>query len=217
MDWDNDYQGRTYRWGKGPSELALFAFRHIREWAPSRDTLSIIDIGCGYGRDAFYLARNIGCTILGIDSSQEAVTLAESDIPEGYAGKIRFRLQDFLSLPADNKYDIVFASMVLHALGPDDRAKLCGIIKSVLKPQGHVFLSTLSVSDPQHYGKGTPVAGETNSFVDQRYRHLFTSEELQRDFDFLSVKDLVEHEFDEHLAEGKVHHHILWLLAGALK
>ena len=85
---------------------------------------------------------------------------------------------------------------------------------SSLKPGGLLFLSTLSVRDPEHYGKGSPVPGEPNSFVDKVYLHLFAREELMHDFGFLEIKELYEHEYAEPRATGEAHHHILWILNG---
>jgi len=70
------------------------------------------------------------------------------------------------------------------------------------------------VRDPQHYGKGTPVAGESNSFVDKVYLHLCSEEELREDFGFLSIKELQENPHNEPRANGETHHHLIWLLAG---
>ena len=75
-----------------------------------------------------------------------------------------------------------------------------------------MFLSTLSVHDPEHHGKGEPVPGEEGSFVDKMYLHLSTGPELEREFGFLRLLSLEEHEFDEPRADGAVHHHVLWLL-----
>jgi 2-polyprenyl-3-methyl-5-hydroxy-6-metoxy-1,4-benzoquinol methylase len=87
-------------------------------------------------------------------------------------------------------------------------------MKMMLKPNGLLFLSTLSVRDPEHYGKGDPVPGETNSFHDKTYLHLCTKEELIGDFDFIYIKEIYEHAFREPRVIGEAHHHVSWILAG---
>jgi SAM-dependent methyltransferase len=214
MHWDNEYKQQKHVWGKGPSELAVFTAGYLKQHPPTAKTPSIIDLGCGYGRDVFYLAQNIRCSVLGIDVSPEALNLAEGSRPEKSQNEIKFEQQDFLALPAGNKYDVVFTSNIYHLLGPEERVRFRDIIKSILNPQGMLFMSVMSVRDPQHYGKGTPVAGESNSFVDKVYLHLCSEEELREDFGFLSIKELQENPHNEPRANGETHHHLIWLLAG---
>jgi len=99
-------------------------------------------------------------------------------------------------------------------LKKEERRALRNTIKKRLKPDGMIFLSMLSPRDPEHYGKGKPVENEVNSFYDQRYLHFCTREELEKDFSFLTIKELSEHEYFEPRSNNEVHHHIIWLLAG---
>ncbi len=43
-----------------------------------------------------------------------------------------------------------------------------------------------------------------------------TKEELEEDFQFLSIKELYEHRYDEPRAHGETHHHISWTLIASL-
>ena len=214
MHWDNEYKQQKHVWGKGPSELAVFAADYLKRYPLTVKTPGIIDLGCGYGRDVFYLAQNLPCRILGIDRSSEAVKLAEEGRPHESQSRVKFEQRDFLALPAESKYDVVFTSNIYHLLGTEERTKFRNLIKSILNPQGMLFLSVMSVRDPQHFGKGTPVAGETNSFVDKVYLHLCSEEELRRDFGFLAIRELQENPYDEPRSNGETHHHVIWLMAG---
>jgi hypothetical protein len=109
---------------------------------------------------------------------------------------------------------MVFASNFYHLLKMEERQALRDTIKKRLKPGGMLFLSMLSPNDPEHFGKGKPVENEDNSFQDETFLHFCTREELERDFSFLSIKELSEHEYYEPRSNGEVHHHILWLLMG---
>ncbi|MGA2367374.1 MAG: class I SAM-dependent methyltransferase [Dehalococcoidia bacterium] len=214
MHWDNEYRQQKHIWGKGPSELAVFAVDYLKQHPPAAEAPRIIDLGCGYGRDVFYIAQNIRCSITGIDKSPEAIRMVWDGRPEKSQSDIRFEHRDFLELPTENKYDIVYTSNIYHLLRLDERARFREIIKSILEPQGLLFMSVMSLRDPQHYGKGDPVANETNSFVDKVYLHLCTEEELREDFGFLTVRELQENPYDEPRSNGETHHHMIWLLAG---
>jgi hypothetical protein len=96
----------------------------------------------------------------------------------------------------------------------EERNALRNTIEKRLKPGGMLFLSMLSPSDPEHFGKGKRIENEDNSFQDERFLHFCTREELERDFSFLNIEELFEHEYYESRSNGEVHHHILWLLLG---
>ena len=210
MDWDKKYESNERIWGEQPSELAIAAVRYLQKCKLNTRLLSILDIGCGYGRDEIYFLDNLRCSILGIDLSEKAIDLASNAILNTQKKNVKFQRCDFTELKED-KYDIVFVSNLYHLLKKDERKELRKTISRTLKPNGLLFLSTFSVNDPKHCGKDIP---SPNSFKDGAYRHLFTKEELVDDFVFLIIKELYEHEFYEPRAAGEVHHHISWILIG---
>jgi hypothetical protein len=55
-----------------------------------------------------------------------------------------------------------------------------------------------------------------SSFINNKYLHFCTKEELEDDFQFLSIKELYEHRYDEPRACGETHHHISWILIASL-
>ena len=214
MYWDNTYGNNECVWGECPSELAIATTRYLQKCKLNNRTLSILDIGCGYGRDAFYFLDNLRCRVLGIDISEKAISIALNAILKAQDKKdAKFQCCDFAELK-EGKHDIVFTSNFYHLLENNKRTELRKTFKRTLKPKGLLFLSTLSISDPEHYGKGIPVPGESNSFQDTVYIHLCTREELAEDFAFLNIKELYEHEYHEPHTGGKVHHHISWILIG---
>jgi SAM-dependent methyltransferase len=215
VSWDNDYQSYKHVWGDIPSELASFAVDYLQQALPHMKGVSILDIGCGYGRDALYLSQHIDCKILGIDSSKEAIEMALHNLSGNTTGNIEFRCYSFTRLGlSGDKYDIVFMSNLYQLLKSPQRIELQEVVKGVLRPGGLLFLSTLSLNDPEHRGRGAPIAGEVNSYMDGKYLHFCTREELESDFSYLDIKKLIEHEYYEPRANGETHHHISWLLAG---
>jgi cyclopropane fatty-acyl-phospholipid synthase-like methyltransferase len=213
MTWDNTYRTNQHVWGDKPSELANFARNYLQGVKSSGKAIEILDFGCGYGRDAIYLARNINCHVLGIDNSSEAIEMAIKALAADLESRVRFQCCDFRQMP-EGKFEIVYASNFYHLLKMEERQALRNTIKKRLKPGGMLFLSMLSPSDPEHFGKGKPVENEDNSFQDERFLHFCTREELERDFSFLTIKKLSEHEYYEPRSNGEVHHHILWILLG---
>jgi len=212
MYWDSQYENNERLWGETPSILALAAGEHFQKHGLAGKMQNVLDIGCGYGRHTLYLAELTGCTVLGVDISEKAIALAKKNRREDF--RIKFLCCGFIELAENKEYDVVFLSNFYQLLKKEERSELRRIIVKVLKPNGLLFLSTLSTRDPEHSGKGTPVPGEINSFVDNVYLHLCEQSELEEDFGFFRIKELYEHEYFEPRATGETHHHISWILVG---
>ncbi len=112
---------------------------------------------------------------MGIDNSKEAIDMAKTACSK--ASNIEIRCSDFTET-GNSKYDVVFISNLYHFFEGDVRKKLRATIIKLIKPEGLLFLSTLSPKDPQEYGKGIPVPNEHNSFIDKVYLHFCTRNEL---------------------------------------
>lgn len=213
MTWDSIYQRNKHTWGDKPSELAAIACNYLGKVKSYYKTVNILDLGCGYGRDAIYLARNIKCSILGIDNPGEAIEMARKALPSELEERVRFLCCDFRQV-IDGKFEAVFISNVYQLLKIEERDAVRKVIKEKLEYGGILFLSTLSKSDPEHFGKGKRIENELNSFQDEKFLHFCTREELERDFSFLTIKELFEHEYHEPRSNGETHHHISWILLG---
>lgn len=203
--WNDSYREKQRIWGDEPSELARIAVNRLKRHDSGK--LSILEIGCGYGRDAVYVSSQLDAEILGTDPSQVAIDMAQE---AGVAENISFHCCGFAQI--SGSYDVVLASNVYHVLRSEERSRFGQVVAHRLEPDGLLFLNTLSIQDPQHYGKGEPVPGEPNSFVDNRYLHLCTREELQEAFGHLTIVELYEHAYHESLTTGRFHDHVSWIL-----
>jgi len=201
-------------WGDRPSQAAVFAYNYLKQsqrFSHSQD-LFILDLGCGYGRDAIFLAQGLPCHILGLDNSEQAIEMARESLPKGLEKRIELLRYDFSHV--NDKYDVILISNLYQLLKPEERAKLRETVKRCLKKEGLLVLGTLSTRDPQHFGRGTPVPTESNSFIDNgEYYHFCNRDELEKDFDFINIFALFECEYHgTHIPVD--HHHIIWILMG---
>ncbi len=212
MTWEDQYKESGKLWGEEPSMLAAEAVKYLQAKAGTT-AVSILDIGCGYGRDALYLSGNLNCKILGIDVSEKAIKIASNTAVQLKNSNMKFHCLDFSDLTRDG-FDIVFVSNVYQILQQREREKLRHAISRALRQGGLLFLSTLSIKDPEHFGKGSAIPGEANSFRDKVYLHFCTREELEKDFNFLQVQSLYEHEYYEPRITGETHHHVSWVFIG---
>jgi len=214
IHWDGRYAADGHLWGDGPSELARLAVARLQPYATAE--LSIVDVGCAYGRDTRYLAAELGCRVLGIDPSPAAVAAAREERSGDL--DVEYVTGDLLTLADGGEhagpYDVAFVSGVYHLLGPIGRREFAAALAAAVRPGGLLFLSTLSPRDPQHYAVGRPVSGEERSWVEHVYLHFCTAEELAGDFAAFDVLDLEERSYEERLANGRLHHHASWFLEG---
>ena len=212
--WEARYAAEGRLWGDGPSELALLAVARLR--ASATPELSILDVGCGYGRDTRYLAAELGCHVLGLDPSTAAVAAARrqrsASLQDDYeAGD----LAGFVAgQPDEARFDAVFAANVYHLLQPGGRRDFAAALGAAARPGGLLLLSTLSPRDARHYRVGEPVRGEERSWVDKVYLHFCTAEELAAELRDFEILDLDERRYEEHNLNGAPHHHTSWFLEG---
>jgi SAM-dependent methyltransferase len=208
----NDIYARGRRlWGSNPSELALIAVAYIKDHPLRARRGRIVDIGCGYGRNSFYLSDQLRQPVLGIDVSSLAIDEA-LDAGGRPGGDVVFQCRGFMDVE-DERFDILFASNFYHVLRPKDRETFRRKIPDLMHEESLLFLNTMSVRDEEEFGKGEPVEGESNSFVGEKYLHFSTRSELLDEFGFLEVLELFEHSYAEpHL--DSTHNHTSWVLIG---
>ena len=210
--WDGEYRRLGPIWGDGPSELIRETMPLLQREARRDSRLTVLDIGCGYGRDAALLASRLPVRVLAVDPSRVGIEMARRRLPAG--AEVEFRPAGFVDIgDAEGPFDVIVVAALYHLLEPPQRTGLRAVVEERLAPEGLFLLSTLSVNDPQHAGSGAPVAGEENSFLERVYLHLSTEGELRRDFGFLEVVELREVVAEERRSDGVVHDHLWWVLA----
>jgi SAM-dependent methyltransferase len=219
LHWEQLYAAGERPWGEGPSELARLVVARLGSSPAAgrtRSSVTLLDVGCGYGRDSRYLARELGCAVVGIDPSPAAITAARATRRRDL--DVEFLTADPMSLAAvpehAGRYDVLFAGQVYHLLGPMGRREFAASLAALAPPGGLLFLSALSPRDPEHYAVGRPVSGEARSWVDKVYLHFCTAEELGTDFAAFDLLDLDERSYEEPRPGGRPHHHTSWFLEG---
>jgi arsenite methyltransferase len=117
-----------------PGGLDLTA--HAAALAGIRTHHRVLDVGCGKGTTAVYLAQQYACSVTGIDLSVPMIMSSRARAAEkGLAGKISFLLADGENLPFnDGSFDAVMCECALSLMPHQEQA--AREIQRVLKPQG---------------------------------------------------------------------------------
>jgi len=99
----------------------------------------VLDIGSGDGKVTAEIAAHLpNGSIIGIDSSERMIGLAQSMFSADAFANLQFQQEDATSLPFENEFDVVFSNATLHWIR-DHRPVLRGIFTS-LKRGGKVLL-----------------------------------------------------------------------------
>lgn len=105
-------------------------------------TASVIDFGCGNGRNLIYLAETFGMHGHGYDVSAAAIKLAKAASEQyNLTYTVRSIAGEFADIP-DASQDLVLDMMTSHFLSGSERELLKTEMFRVLKPGGYLFMKT---------------------------------------------------------------------------
>lgn len=101
----------------------------------------VLDVGCGAGATPVYLAKKLGCRVVGVDLVARMIERCEEMARrEGVADKTEFRVADAQNLPfGDDVFDAVITESVTAF--PADKQRAVGEYVRVTKPGGYVGLN----------------------------------------------------------------------------
>ncbi len=108
------------------------------------ENTKVIDIACGKGSTAFYLAKKYNCNIVGIDISEELIDEARYiNQKKGLEKKVIFQLGDAMQLPfSNNEFDVAISQAMLVLV--DDKIKTIKEADRVIKNGGRAGWLELS-------------------------------------------------------------------------
>lgn len=102
---------------------------------------TILDVGCGFGRNCIYLAKQ-GFKLSGFDLSEHAVNQTLEKAKQQNVELREFRVADMLSFPfEDNSFDAIIAMNVISHTDGEGFRKILTEIKRTLKPGGEAYFT----------------------------------------------------------------------------
>jgi cyclopropane-fatty-acyl-phospholipid synthase len=106
---------------------------------------TVLDIGCGWGGMAIFLARKYGVTVHGITLSEEQVALAKERAEQaGVADRVRFELVDYRELSArGDSYDRIVSVGMFEHVGTPQYERFFRTCYDLLRPDGVMLLHTI--------------------------------------------------------------------------
>lgn len=175
------YRGEGMYYGWKPCEEFTDFLKDV-----DLDGRAALDMGCGEGRYAVYLAER-GCRVTAIDISEVGLgKLAR--IAAQRELDIICLLMDLRDYPfPENAHDVVVAATVLGHLEEGVREGIIAGIKRTLAPGGIVYVNVFTVDDPGYRVERGGRSGEDHmesgvSDTSMCVEHYYRPNELRREF-----------------------------------
>lgn len=136
--WDND---------ESPAAAQVNLVARLAERAGIPRGARVLDVGCGLGGSALWLARHLGCTVTGITISPVQVQMATNRArAENLGDRVRFLVMDANRLDlAPESFDVVWVIECSEHV--DDKAGLLAACARVLAPGGRLALCAWLAAD----------------------------------------------------------------------
>ncbi len=112
---------------------------------------SVLDVGCGTGENALFLA-GLGHEVWGVDSSTLAVRKARAKLKDRGV-KVNFLNHNALELQTlKHKFDSAIDSGLFHVFEDDERKLFVKSLASALKSSGIYYMMCFSEKEPADWG-----------------------------------------------------------------
>ena len=133
---------------------------HIAAKLAIKPDNTVLDIGCGWGGMAIYLARKYDVTVHGITLSEEQIALAKQRAEAaGVSDKVRFELVDYRELEArGTRYDRIVSVGMFEHVGTPQYETFFRTCANLMAEDGAMLLHTIG-------RMGKP--GRTDAFTDK--------------------------------------------------
>jgi ubiquinone/menaquinone biosynthesis C-methylase UbiE len=175
-----------------------------------KQKLTVLDAGCGNGRNLLWMNGAYRVSGKGFDISEEAIAQATKKANEAkWGNKISFAVRSLaqsIDMP-DESVDIVIDLMASHFLRDEEREKFIAEITRVLKPGGFICFKSFYAEGDKHAKKliEQESAGEKNAYIHPKmkvYEYVWSDEALLESFgkNFIMHEKLPSH---KHNIRGK--------------
>ena len=129
-DYDERYNSENYYWGITPNTMCYEIMRIKPPVKPYR----VLDIGCGEGKDAVFLAKN-GYMVSAFDIAETGLEKARK-LAEDSGVQVDFFKADILEYEPSTTFDIIYSSGTLHYLPQSRRAEFILKLKEHTSEKG---------------------------------------------------------------------------------
>lgn len=168
--WDRIYREQKPPWDSDEPSRHLVDLIDRGILKPCR----ALDICCGKGTEAVYLAEN-GFMVSGIDISTEAIKLAREKA-KSVNVDVDFRVGDVLQMPfKDDIFEFVNDKGCFHVFDPEDRKRFAIEVSRVIREGGRYLMRCFCDKQPGDYGPYRI----SREIITNTFSHLFEIDEVK--------------------------------------
>ena len=153
-----------------PSPFAEYCYNNF--FVNTKDS-SLLELGCGNGRDSIFFAKN-GINVLGLDIVDEEVRYLNK---RKLYSNLLFKCADFSEYQKKENYDFVYSRFTIHTISEDQEQSTLENSYKNLKNGGLLFIEARSVKDDM-FAKSHKIS-ETEGETDHYRRFLIYDKFLE--------------------------------------
>lgn len=146
LDPQMQYSCAYWKEARHLEEAQIAKLQLICEKLQLRPGLRVLDIGCGWGGLAQFMAQNYDVSVVGVTISAEQQKLARQRC-EGL--DVDIRLQDYRDL--NEQFDRIVSVGMFEHVGPKNYATYFDVVDRNLKPDGLFLLHTIGSRHTDHH------------------------------------------------------------------
>ena len=129
------YEGDGYYWGTEPAGFC----GELMKLCPPAEGKNVLDIGCGEGKDAVYMAAK-GYEVTAFDLTENGIRKTKR-LAEDKGVEIKAYVDDINTFETDEKFDIIYSSGTVQYLFDENKAAFFEKIGRITKKNGIVFFN----------------------------------------------------------------------------
>jgi len=143
--WELKFKNKKSVWGNKQSRAAELTVLDLKERKVDLERFTLLDVGCGYGRDLAYFVKNGIKQVMGIDHSKEAIKLAKKLHPQ-----ISIVEGDVENYQFVEKYDIIYCNFLLHLFSFKKTKTVLEKLYYILNDMGLLYTIVSSEKDDDY-------------------------------------------------------------------
>lgn len=130
------YEGEDYYWGLEP---ASFLDELILATGKEPSELSVLDIGCGEGKDAVYLAGK-GCKVTAFDLTESGIRKTVK-LADNAGVMVNAFVADINDFETEGQFDVIYSTGTIQYLFDENIGSFFNKIESLTKTGGIVYFN----------------------------------------------------------------------------
>ena len=133
--YEDAYRSEEYYWGTEPAAFC----KELMELCPVSGETTVLDIGCGEGKDAVFFAVN-GYTVDAFDVTESGIRKTML-LAEKKHVRVNAWVDDINTFDVNRQYDIVYSTGTVQYLFEENKKPFFEKINRITKPGGIVFFN----------------------------------------------------------------------------